>query len=65
MEYQIMKQFATMLNETYGVFPLTKHDAIYLNESDIKILEKSNVEFNSEMKKVLNYQYYNDLIFEI
>ena len=65
MEYQIMKQFATMLNETYGVFPLTKHDAIYLNESDIKILEKNNVEFSSEMKKTLNYQYYNDLIFEI
>ena len=65
MEYQIMKQFATMLNETYDVFPLTKHDAIYLNESDIKILEKNNVEFSSEMKKTLNYQYYNDLIFEI
>lgn len=65
MEYQIMKQFATMLNETYGVFPLTKHDAIYLNESDIKILEKNNVEFSSEMKKTLNYQYYNDIIFEI
>ena len=65
MEYQIMKQFATMLNKTYGVFPLTKHDAIYLNESDIKILEKNNVEFSSEMKKTLNYQYYNDLIFEI
>lgn len=65
MEYKIMSTLAKNLNKDYGVFPLTKHDAIYFNSSDIEKLNKNNVIFSTEMKKTLNYQYYNDLIFEI
>lgn len=65
MEYQIMKKLCTRLNKEYGVFPLTKHDAIYLNTSDIEKLKQNNVSFQTEMKKTLNFQYYNDLLFDL
>lgn len=65
MEAKIMTKLASDLNKRYGVFPLTKHDAIYFNSSDIEKLNENNVIFSTEIKKSLDYQYYNDLIFEI
>lgn len=65
MEYQIMKKLCKSLNKEYGVFPLTKHDAIYLRQSDIELLKDKNIKFETEMKKALSFEFYNDLIFEI
>jgi hypothetical protein len=65
MEYQIMKKLCESLNKEYGVFPLTKHDAIYLRQSDIELLKDRNIKFETEMKKALSFEFYNDLIFEI
>lgn len=65
MEAKIMTKLAADLNKRYGVFPLTKHDAIYFNTSDIEKLNENNVIFSTEIKKSLDYQYYNDLIFDI
>lgn len=65
MEAEVMSKLAADLNKKYGVYPLTKHDAIYFNSSDIETLNRHGVNFSVEMKKTLDYKYYNDLIFEI
>ena len=65
MENEIMNKLCVKLNKEYGVFPLTKHDAIYLNDSDIKTLNENNVNFDVEIKKILDYKYFNDIMFDL
>jgi hypothetical protein len=65
MEYQIMKKLCIAINKEFGVYPITKHDAIYLRKSDIESLKNKNIKFESEMKKALSFEFYNDLIFEL
>ncbi len=64
-ENEIMSKLCAGLHEEYGVFPITKHDAVYLRESDIETLKKNHVDFNFEVKKCLDYRYYNDTMFDL